>query len=94
MVFAEGTDLQATAVVNMGGRMRFVARANGHQDLPIELALAGVHNVRNALAAIAVGRETGVSDAAIATRSPISRVSAAGSSATVTCGSHKEARTR
>jgi len=65
--FAEGADLQATAVVNMGGRMRFVARAIGHQDLPVELALAGVHNVRNALAAIAVGRETGVSDTAIAT---------------------------
>ena len=64
---AEGADLQATAVVNLGGRMRFVARAKGHQDLSIELALAGVHNVRNALAAIAVGRETGVADAAIAT---------------------------
>ena len=64
---AEGADLQATAVVNLGGRMRFVARAKGHPDLSIELALAGVHNVRNALAAIAVGRETGVADAAIAT---------------------------
>ncbi len=64
---AEGADLQATAVVNLGGRMRFVARAKGHPDLSIELALAGVHNVRNALAAIAVGRETGVGDAAIAT---------------------------
>jgi UDP-N-acetylmuramate--alanine ligase len=64
---ADDADLQATAVVNLGGRMRFVARAKDHQDLPIELALAGVHNVENALAAIAVGRETGVSDAAIAT---------------------------
>jgi UDP-N-acetylmuramate--alanine ligase len=64
---AEDADLQATAVVNTGGRMRFVARAKGHQDLPIELALAGVHNVQNSLAAIAVGRETGVADAAIAT---------------------------
>ena len=41
--------------------------AKDHQDLAIELALAGVHNVQNALAAIAVGRETGVADAAIAT---------------------------
>jgi UDP-N-acetylmuramate--alanine ligase len=64
---AEGADLQAVAVANLGGRMRFVARASGHQDLPIELALAGVHNVQNALAAIAVGRETGVADALIAT---------------------------
>ena len=39
----------------------------GVADLPIELALAGVHNVQNALAAIAVGREVGVADAAIAT---------------------------
>jgi len=63
---AEDADLQATGVVNVGGRMRFVARAKGQQDLPIELALAGVHNVLNSLAAIAVGRETGVADAAIA----------------------------
>jgi UDP-N-acetylmuramate--alanine ligase len=32
----------------------------------VELALAGEHNVRNALAAIAVGREAGVADPAIA----------------------------
>jgi UDP-N-acetylmuramate--alanine ligase len=63
---AEDADLQATDVVNLGGRMRFVARASGQPDLTIELALAGVHNVRNALAAIAVGRETGVGDTAIA----------------------------
>jgi UDP-N-acetylmuramate--alanine ligase len=62
----EGADLRATGVVNLGGRMRFVARAKGQPDLAIELALAGVHNVRNALAAIAVGRETGVHDTAIA----------------------------
>ncbi len=63
----EGADLRATEVVNLGGRMRFVARSKGHPDLKIELALAGVHNVQNALAAIAVGRETGVADAAIVT---------------------------
>jgi len=63
---AEDADLRAADVVNVGGRMRFVARAKGAPDLAIELAAAGVHNVRNALAAIAVGRETGVPDAAIA----------------------------
>ena len=63
---ADDADLRATDVVNVGGRMRFVARAKGAPDLAIELAAAGVHNVRNALAAIAVGRETGVPDAAIA----------------------------
>ena len=63
---AEDADLRATDVVNVGGRMQFVARAKGAPDLAIELAAAGVHNVRNALAAIAIGRETGVPDAAIA----------------------------
>jgi UDP-N-acetylmuramate--alanine ligase len=45
--------------------MRFVAEGQG-SALGVELALAGVHNVQNALAAIAVGREVGVPDAAIA----------------------------
>jgi UDP-N-acetylmuramate--alanine ligase len=63
---SDDADLRATDVVNVGGRMRFVAKAKGAADLAVELALAGVHNVRNALAAIAVGREAGVADAAIA----------------------------
>ncbi len=63
---AEDADLRAVDVVNVGGRMRFVARAKSAPDLVVELALPGVHNVRNALAAIAVGREAGVQDAAIA----------------------------
>ncbi len=58
--------LRATGVTNAAGRMRFVARSAGLPDLAVELALPGVHNVRNALAAIAVGREVGVSDVAIA----------------------------
>jgi UDP-N-acetylmuramate--alanine ligase len=62
----EEAQLRAVDVVNTGARMRFVARSEGSPDLPVELALAGVHNVRNALAAIAVGREVGVADAAIA----------------------------
>jgi len=62
----EGADLRAVGVQNVGGRMRFVATGQGAPDLAVELALAGVHNVRNALAAIAVGREVGVDDAAIA----------------------------
>ena len=58
--------LRADGITNVGGRMRFVAHAPGAPDLPIELNLPGVHNVQNALAAIAVGREVGVADAAIA----------------------------
>ena len=63
---ADEADLRATDVVNVGGRMRFVAKTKGLPDLCVELALPGVHNVRNALAAIAVGREVGVANAAIA----------------------------
>ena len=63
---AEDAHLRATEVVNVGGRMQFVARSAGAKDLAVELNLAGVHNVLNALAAIAVGREVGVADAAIA----------------------------
>jgi UDP-N-acetylmuramate--alanine ligase len=58
--------LSAVEVGNVGGRMRFVARMAGAADLPVELNLPGVHNVQNALAAIAVGREVGVDDASIA----------------------------
>lgn len=50
------------------GRMRFITqRRNGEimSDLPITLNLAGIHNVRNALAAIAVSTIVGVSDEAI-----------------------------
>ncbi len=39
-----------------GTQMRFTARQPGHADLPVVLNLAGEHNVRNALAAIAVAR--------------------------------------
>ncbi len=46
--------------------MRFVARGAGYSDLAVDLNLAGLHNVLNALAAIAVGREVGVADLAIA----------------------------
>jgi len=63
---AEDADLRAVGVANVAGRMRFVARAKDAPDLRVDLAAAGVHNVQNALAAIAVGREVGVPDAAIA----------------------------
>ncbi len=61
----EGAQLRATAVTADAGRMRFrVLRSNGRRlpDLDITLNLAGVHNVQNALAAVAVGMEVGVAD--------------------------------
>ena len=63
---ADDAQLRATDVANAAGRMRFVARAARTPDLDVELNLPGVHNVRNALAAIAIGREVGVADPAIA----------------------------
>jgi len=63
---AEDARVRASGVTHVAGRMQFVARSEGRGDLPVELNLAGVHNVQNALAAIAVGREVGVADSAIA----------------------------
>ncbi len=63
---AADADVRAVDVANVGGRMRFVARSPDAADLAVDLAVPGVHNVLNALAAIAVGREVGVGDAAIA----------------------------
>jgi UDP-N-acetylmuramate--alanine ligase len=58
--------VRATGISNHGGRMRFVAHAEGTPDLAVELNLPGLHNVQNALAAIAIGREAGVAAPAIA----------------------------
>src|SRR5437660_4967169 len=63
---AGDAQLRAVDVVNVQGRMRFTATSVRMPNLPVELAAAGVHNVQNALAAIAIGREVGVADAAIA----------------------------
>ena len=50
-----GADLRAVQVQALeGGRMRFVVQRGSAPDLPVMLNLAGEHNVRNALAAIAV----------------------------------------
>jgi UDP-N-acetylmuramate--alanine ligase len=62
----EDAELRAEDVTHQAGRMRFAARSAGRADLAVDLNLAGVHNVQNALAAIAVGREVGVADASIA----------------------------
>jgi UDP-N-acetylmuramate--alanine ligase len=63
---AEDAQLRATGVEHEGGRMRFVATSADAPPLAVVLNLAGVHNVQNALAAIAVGRQVGVGDAEIA----------------------------
>ena len=63
---AEGAAVRAVDVQALpGGRMRFTAQRAGLADLSVELSLAGEHNVRNALAAIAVAAELEVPDAAV-----------------------------
>ena len=61
-------DLRAEDVRWDNGRMRFRAASSERGFAPLEvlLNLPGEHNVLNALAAIAVGREVGAPDAAIA----------------------------
>ncbi len=64
--FAEDADVRGTGLVSDGRGVRFnVCFADG-KELPLRLNLPGRHNVQNALAAVAIGRELGVADAAIA----------------------------
>ena len=62
---SEDAAIRAEAIEHDGGRMRFVARRVGAPTLAVTLNLPGRHNVLNALAALAVGTELGVADAAI-----------------------------
>jgi UDP-N-acetylmuramate--alanine ligase len=63
----EGANVRAENVVASDGRMSFdCVRVNGSETrFAVTLNLPGLHNVLNALAAIAVASEVGVSDAAI-----------------------------
>ena len=66
--FAEDAQIRAVNVRHEGGRMHFTALCRHNSvpvDLDITLNLAGLHNVQNALAAIAVGLEIGVAGEAI-----------------------------
>ncbi|KVG24765.1 UDP-N-acetylmuramate--L-alanine ligase [Burkholderia ubonensis] len=47
------------------GRMHFTVVREGREPLPVVLNLPGLHNVQNALAAIAIATDLGVSDDAI-----------------------------
>ena len=66
---SEDANVRAYDVQDANGQMKFkVARTGFGEDLPdldVTLNLPGLHNVRNALAAIAVGTEVDVDDAAI-----------------------------
>jgi UDP-N-acetylmuramate--alanine ligase len=63
---SEGAGIQAIDVRAKAGGMRFTALRNGSRSpIAIELNLPGLHNVRNALAAIGVAWELNLPDAAV-----------------------------
>jgi len=59
---AEDAQFRALDPLPDGATMRFTLRRESAADLPLTLNLPGLHNVRNALAAIAVAVELGVAD--------------------------------
>ncbi len=61
----EDADLRATGLEREGGTTHFEVTRPGRAALRVTLNLPGLHNVRNALAAIAVATELEVEDAAI-----------------------------
>jgi len=63
--FAPEAVVRAEKLAHAAGAMRFTVRREGRPALEASLNLPGAHNVQNALAAIAVGTELGVADAAI-----------------------------
>ena len=63
--FDPDADVRATDVVQGDGRSTFNVHRRGHAPLSVTLNLPGRHNVLNALAAIAISTEEGVSDDAI-----------------------------
>ncbi|MBP8120293.1 MAG: UDP-N-acetylmuramate--L-alanine ligase [Burkholderiales bacterium] len=64
---SEDVELRAVNVSAANGRMKFTAVSRRDRKvLDVELNLAGMHNVLNALSAIAIAREIGIDDAHIA----------------------------
>ena len=63
--FDPDADVRATDVKQGDGRSAFVVHRRGHAPLSVTLNLPGRHNVLNALAAIAIATEEGVSDEAL-----------------------------
>jgi UDP-N-acetylmuramate--alanine ligase len=61
----EAASVRAEAITHDAGRMRFRAVRKDATPLDVVLNLPGRHNVLNALAAVAVGTEIGVPDAAL-----------------------------
>ncbi len=64
--FSEGSTWQADAVVHRDGLTHFAVRRAGSPFGMFASPLLGIHNVRNALAAIAVGARSGLNASALA----------------------------
>ena len=62
---AADAQVRAIDVRAVGTRMHFTILRPDHPPLPVDLNLPGMHNVRNALAAVAVATIAGVRDEAI-----------------------------
>ncbi|MDE2429542.1 MAG: UDP-N-acetylmuramate--L-alanine ligase [Burkholderiales bacterium] len=62
--FHEAAEVRAVNAVASGGKMHFTVVQDGYPDMEVSLNQPGMHNVQNACAAIAIGREVGVDDAA------------------------------
>ena len=58
-------DIRATDVTADGVSMRFAVHRAGRPPLKVAVRVAGLHNVRNTLAAVAIAQDLGVSDDAI-----------------------------
>ena len=61
----EEADVRAIDIRASGTQMFFTVLRQGHEPLPVKLNLPGMHNVRNALAAIAIATLVEVKDEAI-----------------------------
>ncbi|MDB5852601.1 MAG: UDP-N-acetylmuramate--L-alanine ligase [Herminiimonas sp.] len=62
--FHEEAQVRAVNARPDAGQMQFTVVQTGYADMDVSLNQPGMHNVQNACAAIAIGRELGVSDAA------------------------------
>lgn len=63
--FAEDADFRAVELSDRGRCWSFTVLRPGRKPLRLGIAMPGLHNVRNALAAVAVASEEQISDAAI-----------------------------
>lgn len=63
--FNEGADVRAVDYQQTAGQSQFTVLREGHKPLAITLNLPGKHNVLNALAAVAVATDEGITDTAL-----------------------------